>query len=346
MNSAVLESPPPTYSAAGSLRQLLIRHSTDLGVPREKLRAAFGDAEAPCERVPIAEVRRLWRVGAELSGVPAFGLCVAERMPVGELDLLDYLVRSSSALGEALARLVRFAPLVADAGRFSLELGKHDVKLRHHAEHGVHEFSEFAWGMTLLRGREFSGVPLRPTAVRFMQQKQPLAAFDRVFQAPVTFDAPFDEIVFDRALLDIPFKTAEPRLCSILEGAGEAMLRKLAAFRADSAEQVSRLAEEEEPRDAGSSVSALARIALIACLQEGNPNIDRVAERLGLSARSLQRHLRSENTSHRQLLEQARAELVHRFQGSPGVSRSELARVLAYSCTRSVDRRQRASSSR
>jgi AraC-like DNA-binding protein len=339
MEDRDLQGAGAKHSASSELARVLIHRAAELGVCERALSQALGDSAAATkrDRVPIADVRRLWRTASALSGRPAFGLRVAERSPVGDLDLLDYLVRSSATWGDAIRRLIRFAPLVADAHRLSAEVGPRRVTLRHQADNGSVEFAEFVLGLVLLRSRQFSSEPIRPTSVRFAQRDQPASEFERVFDAPVTFEAPYDEMVFDRALIELPFHTAEPRLCGILESVAEAKLCDLA----DAGYPV--FDAPAEPTVSDASFVALARAALLACLEAGNANIDRVAERLGMSQRSLQRQLRRANTSHRQLLEQARAEQLSRFTEHPGASRQELAKALAYSCTRSVMRRQRES---
>ncbi len=331
MSTVVVESPAPTFSASATFGLLILNEPGKFGICQRDLRRALGQPAEPLapseSRLPIGAVRRLWTAAAQLSGSSAFGLQVAERLGVGELDLLDYLVRSSASWGDAIRRLVRFIPIVSDAGRFTLEIGRKLVRLRHWADQGLQAFSELAWGLVLLRGREFSGELVRPLSVCFMQRVRPTEAFDRVFQSRVFSEASFDEMVFSRDVLDIPFRTAEPRLCSILESSAQALL--CAPPRV-------------EPAAPKRAFSTLALDATLACLKEGNANIDRVAERLSLSVRSLQRYLRAEGTSHRRLLEDARLELTRDFEASDGLTQRELSRLLGYKSLRSVARRQQA----
>lgn len=255
-------------------------------------------------------------------------------LEVREPDLLHYLVRSSRTWGDAIRRLVRFVPLLVGAGHFSLQLGERQFHVRHDPPSGA-EDSELAWGLILLRGRQFSGVHIRPTAVRLKQRHAPMNHYEQLFDAPITFGAPVNEAVFDRVLFELPFTTAEPRLCVVLEAVAETLLRR---GDAGSREVARPSGHRCAARDAGFTREV--RVAVAHCLDNGNPNIDRVAEHLGISTRSLQRHLQREKTSHRELLEEARHALLERFSGSTELSRARMAKLLAYESTRSVVRRQ------
>ncbi|XXX78253.1 AraC family transcriptional regulator ligand-binding domain-containing protein [Sorangium sp. So ce134] len=309
---------------------LLISAAPKLGL---QLEAVLRDAALPptalCQRgvpIPLSAARYIWSSAERVSGDPVIGLHVAETLDVGTLDILDYLSRSSASFGAALARFIRFAPLLADAGVLGLHADGGQARFRHVAPNSVPAVSELLAGMTVLRARTFSGEYVRPLAVRFRHRRRCSAgAYERIFDAPVEFGAPCDELVFRREHLEMPFRSADPRLCEILEAF--AQLRLQQQSRADA-----------PPPAAPSGIVDEVRHVLRECIAEGNPNIDLVAERMGVSPRTLQRQLREQGTSHRALLAETRAALLDRYLAGASPSRHALTAELGYASARSVSR--------
>ncbi|WP_438025786.1 AraC family transcriptional regulator ligand-binding domain-containing protein [Sorangium sp. So ce233] len=309
---------------------LLISAAPKLGLPLEAVLrgaalppAALGQRGVP---IPLSAARHVWSSAERVSGGPELGLRVAETLDVGTLDVLDYLSRSSASFGAALCRFIRFAPLLADSGVLSLHADGGHAHFRHAAPNGVPAVSELLAGMTVLRAQAFSGERVRPVAVRFRHHRRRGAgAYERIFDAPVEFGAPCDELVFRREHLEVPFRSADPRLCEILEA--------FAQLRLQQQSQV-----DAPPPAAPSGFVDEVRHVLRECIAEGNPNIDRVAEHMGVSARTLQRQLREHGTSHRALLAETRAALMDRYLDSANPSQRVLAAELGYASARSVSR--------
>ncbi|WP_437531509.1 AraC family transcriptional regulator ligand-binding domain-containing protein [Sorangium sp. So ce726] len=322
----------PAQSAFSDFVLLLLSAAPKLGLPIDAvLRNAALPPEALRQRglpISLSVARQIWSSAEKMSGNPLLGLHAAQGLEVGSLDLLDYLTRSSSSFGTALERVIRFAPLVANGGVLSLEVTGRRAHFRHVSPDGVPAVADLIVSLMVLRTRAFSGEHIRPQAVRFRHRRERVAGeYERVFDARVEFDAPCDELVFDRDLLELPFHSAEPRLCEILEDCAAARLQALGkASGAPAAAAVP------------SSFVDDVRQALQLCIAQGNPNIDRVAEHLGVSSRTVQRLLREQGTSHRALLMEARTELANRYLASSNPTRRALAAGLGYGSTRSVSR--------
>ncbi|MGK3991022.1 AraC family transcriptional regulator ligand-binding domain-containing protein [Sorangium sp. So ce136] len=320
----------PDPAAFSDFVLLLISAAPKLGLPLEAiLRSAGLPPEALCRRgvpIPLSAARHVWSSAERVSGDPVLGLHVAEKLDVGALDILDYLSRSSASFGAALTRFIRFAPLLADAGVMSLHADCGRVHFRHVSPNGVPAVSELLVGTTVLRARAFSGEYLRPLAVRFRHHRKCTAdAYERIFDAPVEFGAPCDELVFQREHLEVSFGSADPRLCEILEESAHLRLQQLSRVAAP-------------PFAAPSGFVDEVRHVLRECIAEGNPNVDQVAERMGVSPRTLQRQLREQGTSHRALLAETRVALMDRYLASANPSRHMLAAELGYVSARSASR--------
>src|SRR6218665_3373673 len=68
----------------------------------------------PDARAPEHVVEAVWRLAATLTHDAAIGILVAESLPRGALDLVEYAFRSSASLGDGLARLARYGRILSD----------------------------------------------------------------------------------------------------------------------------------------------------------------------------------------------------------------------------------------
>src|SRR5439155_26274861 len=114
----------------------------------------------------------------------------------------------------------------------------------------------------------------------------------RVFGAPVRFGAPRNGITFDVALLARPVVRADPALSAILDRHAQEILRRLPPV---------------------GSFSQRVRALLAAELRGGNPALEPIAQKLGVSERTLRRRLKDEDTSLTDLLDELRRELAIRY---------------------------------
>src|SRR5262249_59958698 len=68
----------------------------------------------PNVRVDETAAEAAWRLAVTLTGDDALGVHVAESLPRGALDLVEYALRSSPTLGDGLERLARYGRLLSD----------------------------------------------------------------------------------------------------------------------------------------------------------------------------------------------------------------------------------------
>ena len=73
------------------------------------------------------------------------------------------------------------------------------------------------------------------------------------------------------------------------------------------------------------------RAALAIELRGGDPSAERVAAALSMHPKTLTRHLRSEGTTFRRLLDELRRQLAERYLRQAGLSVEEVAFLLGYS---------------
>lgn len=281
----------------------------EMGLPA----AVLDDVEA---RVPARVVARAWERAAELTGDPCFGLHLAERVPAGSFDLLEYGVRSCATFGDALRHLGRYFRLLEDAAVIEVEVEGDEARLLHRVvddagftapRHGV----EATLATMLLRGRRVRA----DFAVRevFFRHTAPaeVAAHRRLFRAPVRFSAPVSGFSFDRRFLDEPQPEADEGLRKILDRQADALLARL-----------------PEAAD----LPARTRKVLLRLLPgAGDVDLDAVAGSLGTSRRSLQRGLAEAGISFQELLAEVRRTLAEEYLRDGRTTIGEIAFLLGFS---------------
>lgn len=284
--------------------------------PAKTLRSVGIDPEIlvhPGARLPMERIPRLWMAIGERLRDPLFGLRLVEKIPFGAADLIDYLLRNCATVGESFRLMARFTPLLVDADRQALAVSGHEARLRLRTGLEVPAAAELFAGMVMRRSREIYGRSWSVRAVSFTHEPQgSRSEYDRLFQAPVRFGMPFNELVFHRDLLDLPQPGADARLKAILLHQAEAQLALVVAPRPVSfIEQVQRLLSDG--------------------MSEGDPSLTRVAEHLQLSMRTVQRRLRAAGVSHRAIVRKLRLNMAARSLVLSDLSQREIGRALGYS---------------
>ncbi len=287
------------------------------GIDAAPLFAAAGIKPAllddPDARLPSATTARLWRACVAHTGDPAFGLEVARMgLPAGSPALMAALMASDS-LWSALCRLARFIAVVTEVAELKLDRVDGSVRLRvNPAEAEIAEEAIDALMYSVLRlCRSLGGRDLAPTLLR-LRRGAPQGVwreYGRLFRCPVSFSSEHDEIWFDGQNFDAPLASADRKQSSTQD-------RRLAV-------NVQRLERE--------SVLTRAASAIQDALTSGEPDATGIARRLGLSLRTLQRQLREQGTSFKQLLDDTRRELAARYLRDPALGVGDIAFLLGYS---------------
>lgn len=242
-------------------------------------------AAAPDTYVPGEAVDQLIEEIAVRRGDPTFGLTLARAAVVRNLGLFGHMVWLSGTVGDALARAVKFYAMVTRRTTLSLDAEGPITVLRQHAvartPRGSH-LVVFPFASLALRARAATGGRFAVRAVRFQHASEHAAAYRELFAAPVAFGAALDELELDTAQLDLPLASADPITSAALEG-------KIAELTAGPI----RSPFVDRVRRAATSTA---------------PSLEGVAKELGISPRTLRRHLVQEGTSLRAVLDEVRRE--------------------------------------
>ncbi|MBK7579853.1 MAG: AraC family transcriptional regulator [Myxococcales bacterium] len=262
-------------------------------------------------RIPEASRSHAW-IQADLQARdPYFGLNVAEQAKMGAYDVLDYAWCFSSTLGEALDQLVRFHRVLSDAWAISHEVVGRSARLRRIHRTPAPEV-EAALAFLHLRARELTGRDLAPSEVSFAHAAQTDTTRHRaVFGCPVRFGRPFSQLTFSVTDLAIPIGTANPGVLAVLERYMSEILSRVPA--------------------AGSFVETV-RAAVSRTLRAGAPpSLRTTSLALHASARTIQRRLAENGTTHQEIVDAGRQELAEHLLAEGRLSITEIAFLVGFS---------------
>lgn len=222
---------------------------------------------------------------------PFFGLRVGQDNHYGNLDLLGNLLATANTLHDALQCVMRFKDLIvpyltfelsecADAVVFSSEGSQplHFLTMRAH--------NEVVVATVVAIGRSLVGGDLDLRRVSFRHPEPPeVGPYIEFFDVPMAFGQPRNAVEIGNRRLHEPLPTAFPKYHQRLATLAEQQLQRIRRAQGITGQVLALL---QQGTDAGST------------------SVEHIAERLNLTARTLQRRLRAENTTFASLRDQTR----------------------------------------
>lgn len=268
----------------------------------------------PDARIRVENMHRLWELAVEETGDACFGLTAAAHIRPTTFHALGFALMVSSSMMDAFERLQRFYRIVSDAIDIDLKhdgstlavfLDPSDAQTR-----PPDEAFDMIVAVVVTFARSLSSTAFAPAQVDLMRHppRHP-EAFEAFFSSPVHFAADHNRIVFPlrEMLSPLPDANAE-----IARGNDQIMVEYLARFDK-------------------SQVAHQVRAKLIELLPLGEPTIEMLARSIGMSTRSLSRHLRKERVSYRVILNDVRRYLATQYLQQRHFSIIDVAFRLGYS---------------
>ncbi|MGI5488605.1 helix-turn-helix domain-containing protein [Microtetraspora malaysiensis] len=308
------------------LTRLLLRAGTALGVDRSRLCGVPGIAVLDEDRIriPTATILRVW----ELVSGPAWDAegsqAVMRLWRPGTFGVWDYLFAAASTLGDALQAASRNFTAITDlADRLVLAHDEHGLTVTYHGTDQGHpqysRIAEFVPHMLLTVASSAAGRRLAPVRVRLPQHAAgaPERLRELYHTTNIDFEGDHPSITFAEPDIVAPQPRADAALAAILDeharlstAAARPVLGWLDRFHA----------------------------ALERAIDGGPPDLEQVAQRLAMSPRTLQRHLREEGTTWREELERLRQWRVERLLGESSLSMESIAVRVGFTDARSLRR--------
>jgi AraC-like DNA-binding protein len=284
--------------------------------PFRALRRAGIDQRAlndPEMRLPFAVVNGLFEDAAAESGCPTFGLRMGEMRRLSDAGPLSLLFAHQPTLRESVRVATTYVRMLNEAVSIEVEEAGDLVVVREIITVDDPRPTTQSYELLVtIRFRVFRtllGPQWRPLSVHFTHDAPAdLTVHRRVFGPDVHFRSEFNGLVLGAADFDKSAPTADPTL-------------------ARYAEQV----VQTLPNPSQDDDLLRVRKAVHQLLPDGKASLAQAALKTGLNERTLQRRLAAEGVPFSNLVNDVRRELAERYLADPGLSVTEVARLLGYS---------------
>lgn len=278
----------------------------ELGIPR----AIF---HRPDVEFSVENHYRLLECAARATN-PHIGLTMGQTLRISDLGALGYATLAAPNIGHGLQLLATYADVLAHANTIRLDVGK-DVFVfsyrlvdRHITLH--QQDVELALCLIAKTVRDLSERRLNPTRVEFERPRPDYhQKLQTHFGCEVRYERGGNRLQYPCTVLKVPTKSAEPSLLHALE-----------FYLAD------RLILRSQGDDLLGKVNHL----IATSLSEGMPEIDKIASRLGLSRRTLQRRLSDSGEVFSDMVDSVRRDIATEYVQHSDHSLTDIALMLGY----------------
>jgi len=265
--------------------------------------------------LPVTSQYRFLELAAAEANDSLLGLHVAAEMDMRAIGLLFYLTGSAPTVAEALVNLARYSRTTNEALVVEISRRKDEVIL---AIRHLQEFDELhrqffellaLWFIrTLHKETNHDFTLLRVTFTH--ARNADLREVHRLLRCPVEFAHAVDSWVLPQRAMDLPIVSGDSQLLKILTAHADDLLAE---------------------RHSVTGLQGMVTNQLASLLPSGESRAAVVARQLGMSQRSLTRHLAEEGTTFAEILEQLRQRLAARYLADDRMSVQQTAWLLGYS---------------
>jgi AraC-like DNA-binding protein len=306
-------------STAGMLSRLACARAMSAGIDVAPLMVKAGVTRQQVEddsvRIAVRGQIKFVELVADALHDDFLGFHLARDYDLREIGLLYYVWNSSDLLGNALRRAERYSSIVNEALCFRARSSGNELALISRYV-GINRLSdrhqiEF-WVTSLVRiCRQLTNRHLLPSYVRLVHRRNGGAArLEKFLGCDVEFGAATDEVAFPETVKRLPVVYADPYLNKLL---------------------IKYCDEARAHRKAGRLTFRVAvENAIAPFLPHGKAGIGEIARQLGMSSRTLDRRLRSEELTFGGILSELRCDLAKRYLREEDLPISKIAWLLGY----------------
>lgn len=237
-------------------------------------------------RISLSDTLSLWRSVEELSGDPLFGFHMGQSLKPAHFQLLAFTLLSSSTLGDAIEKILKYQRLISDGGIFTL-LPQDDrtalVYTPVASNFSYHQIDAVLVA-TLSFARWLLGREIKPLRLTFSHdENEGLDEYQAFFGCELEFDHAENSILFSTLLLEEALPGFDQGLATLHEQMADNQLQRLTEpdIIARVHERLSMIGQESLSRD-------------------------EIAAQLAMSGRSLQRKLQEQGSSFQKLHDEHR----------------------------------------
>jgi len=264
----------------------------------------------PGVRITQARVESLWSKLDDLIDDPCWGLRGVKFWHPSHFNALGYAWLASVTLREALLRATRYAHIIGQDRKNRLEDTAKGLTITLSNSLKLPALMDMSMSILLSACRFNYGQDLNPVEVTFIHAKPDCAEeYDSYFNAPVKFNADTDCIILPSDAVDRRLSIGNPELATLSD-------QYIITYLADLDKN---------------NIIQRVKGAIIEMLPSGGVSDEKVAKRLSMSTRSLQRKLQGAHTTFGKLLDEVRREIAEHYILDSSLSLAEIAYILGYS---------------
>jgi AraC-like DNA-binding protein len=308
----------PCYSLH-LIRPFLELLSARSEIPKEALAELL--AMDPDDRIPCGVAHQMLEYALQATGDPEMGLKASRLLSHGDAGAIDYLLTSGATVADAIELMGRYMRLVNDVLDVQLDLEgeRAHVRLENRLPlpRAIQDFQLASIFKNHARSW-LDGTVSQLVVQTTLTAPASVLEYERTFApAQVVFSAPFSGFVFDKAFLHTPLRLADSKLHDVLRKHAQQTIADLPKTQTWT-DRVRTMVSEE--------------------LAKGNPTAAHIAQKLGLSSRTLGRKLEREGTTFSDLFDDLRKRLALQYVGGRDLNLSEVALLLGFSQTAAFHR--------
>jgi AraC-like DNA-binding protein len=257
---------------------------------------------------------RLLEEAARSTGDDCFGLHFGERFDPRDVGLLAYVVLNSPTLAAAMYNVARYVHIHNSAVRATFGTDGRRAYVRYRltesAQGGVRQHNEYSMVMLWKALRSITQETWAPAAVEFAHDAPGSCDYFRSFGCAVDFGCPANALVVEHDFVERRVREADGKLYRLLR-------RQLDRILAE-------LPRVDDLLDA-------VRRAIGEALESADAKLERVAAKLSMSPRTLERRLKARGSSYRDVVADTRKACAIAYLRTGERSVTEIAFLLGYS---------------
>ena len=217
------------------------------------------------ERIPLALQDELWESYCALMADPLVGLRLGLDIQIGHLDSAGMLLVTCDTLGEALAELVEYAPVIGAGGEFQLLREADQVAIDYEPHLAVRQAERVEAALTVLLNltRWATGGRFQPSGIWLAHAPLALATeYQALIDCPLHFSAGCNRITFSVEQLGLSGRHLNRKLAEeglSFKALRESVLQQMACSALQGRQSVAQIAEQLGFSDENAFVRAFRR---------------------------------------------------------------------------------------
>ncbi|MDA8781748.1 AraC family transcriptional regulator [Porticoccaceae bacterium] len=308
----------PSWTVYAGPISTLLQVSGQLGLDTDELLLAAGleasELTIPDRRFPVNGYFRLFQLVADASGDPDIGLTVGRVTFLKGLNLQLYLSTVCQSFRDYLNLMPSALRLRGDIGQVTAYREGNLVELRWEpllAETGRKRFiSDEMLAASAGIFNSLCVMPVSVVKVNFTYSRpQDVTRLEATFGRNLAFDQAYSSLFFDREALGFP------------------MLKQDYKMASDQGNPFREFFEDDDPAD---QLLSNLKQSIAQYLPEGEVTIDKLAGKLNISRRTLQRRLSDRDTNFLNILQEVRSKVALRYLSDSRLGITEIAFLLGY----------------